>query len=79
MKIDPDAYYVAKINYTSKYGRTNSIWTLPMRGNYGNKYEKRTTVEEMGNFLASVYLNVPYDSVEVYVLPTAPVVTVNSE
>lgn len=73
MKIDPDAHYVVRINFT-RHNKPYSIWSQPMRGNHCcSSNIQRTTVEEMGQFLASMHFKGQYDSVEVYILPTVPV------
>lgn len=75
MQLDPDTFYVACVIADGR-----RCWSSPMQGRHCSSANvKRSTVEAIGCFLGSFCfcdVNVA-DAIEVYTLPSEPILTLN--
>jgi hypothetical protein len=75
MQLDPDTFYVACVVTGDRRN-----WSSPMQGRHcSSSNVKRTTVEAIGRFLAGLSHYDPSltDAIEVYAMPTEPILTID--
>ena len=72
MPLNPDAFYIVCV-----FARGNRYWSVPLQGRHcSSSNVKRTTVEQIGTFLASMAfydLNLA-ERIEIYTIPS-PILT----